>query len=243
MNLASDRRRFVACLAGLPLSSAMLAEALWAQTGAQASPRITRDMLASAVRVVGESFTDAELDAMLDRVNQNLRLYADLHTLRLDNSVAPPLYFNPVLPGMPIDRTSRPLRRSRQRRVNRPAAPEEIAYLPVTDLAELVRTRRVTSLELTKIYLDRLQRHGPRLQCVVSVTEDRALRQAAQADKEIAAGHYRGPLHGIPWGVKDLAATRGYATTWGAEPFKDRVIDADATVVARLDAAGAVLVA
>ena len=127
--------------------------------------------------------------------------------------------------------------------MRRPASCDEIAYLPVTDLAELIRTRRVTALELTRIYLDRLKRYGPLLQCVVTLTEDRAVRQAEQVDKEIASGRYRGPLHGIPWGVKDLFATKGYPTTWGAAPYKDRVIDLDATVVSRLDAAGAVLVA
>jgi Asp-tRNA(Asn)/Glu-tRNA(Gln) amidotransferase A subunit family amidase len=192
---------------------------------------------------VGNPLPDTALDAVLERVNQNLRIYSGLHALELDNSVAPPLYFNPVLPGMPIDRTSRPLQRSKPRGLRRPASDEEIAYLPVTDLSELVRTRRITSLELTKIYLDRLARHGPRLQCVVTLTGERALRQAKQADSEIAAGRYRGPVHGIPWGVKDLLATKDYPTTWGAAPFKDRIIDMDATVVARLDAAGAVLVA
>ena len=238
-----DRRRFMTYLAGLPLSSALFSDALWAQVAARDSPRITKEMLAHAAAVAGESLTDSEIDAMLERVNQILPIYADLHALTLDNSVAPPLYFNPVLPGMAIDRTSRPVRRSRRREVNRPRTAEELAYLPVTDLAELVRTRRITSIELTEIYLDRLKRHGPTLQCVVTVTEDRALRQARQADKEIATGRYRGPLHGIPWGVKDLFATKGYPTSWGAAPFKDRVIDLDATVVARLDAAGAVLVA
>ena len=242
MDPVAERRLFLASLVGLPLS-ALHADIPAAQPGAQGSGRITREMLVQAARVADVSFTDSELDAMVDRVNANLRVLADLHALQPDNSVAPPLYFNPVLPGMPIDRSSRPLRRSRDHGVRRPASSDEIAYLPVTDLAELIRTRRMTALELTRIYLDRLKRYGPRLQCVVTLTEDRAVRQAEQVDKEIASGRYRGPLHGIPWGVKDLFATRGYPTTWGAAPYKDRVIDLDATVVSRLDAAGAVLVA
>jgi Asp-tRNA(Asn)/Glu-tRNA(Gln) amidotransferase A subunit family amidase len=225
------------------MSSVLFRDAVWAQIAAQHSRRITREMLAHAAAVAGESLTDSELDPMLERVNQILPIYADLHALPLDNDVAPPLYFNPVLPGMAIDRTSRSLRRRRPRRMNRPGTAEEVAYSPVTDLAELIRTRRITSLELTEIYLDRLKRLGPTLQCVVTLTEDRALRQARQVDKEIASGRYRGPLHGIPWGVKDLFATKGYPTSWGAAPFRNRVIDLDATVVARLDAAGAVLVA
>jgi Asp-tRNA(Asn)/Glu-tRNA(Gln) amidotransferase A subunit family amidase len=243
MNLAADRRRFMAYLAGLQLSSVLCPDTLCAGIAEQDSPRITRDMLAHAVRVAGDPLPDDALDAMLERVNQNLRVYAALNTQRLDNSVAPPLYFNPVLPGMPIDRTPRPLQRSKPRRVSRPASAEGVAYLPVTDLSELIRTRRLSSLELTRIYLDRLTQYGPQLQCVVTLTEERALDRAKQADSEIRSGRYRGPLHGIPWGVKDLFATKGYPTTWGAAPFRDRTIDLDATVVSRLDAAGAVLVA
>jgi Asp-tRNA(Asn)/Glu-tRNA(Gln) amidotransferase A subunit family amidase len=124
-----------------------------------------------------------------------------------------------------------------------PSTSEQIAFLPVTHLAELIRTRQITSVELTQLYLERLKRYGPRLECVVTLTEDLAMVQAQRADNEIARGHYRGPLHGIPWGAKDLLATRGIATTWGAAPFKDQVFDTDATVVQRLEEAGAVLVA
>jgi Asp-tRNA(Asn)/Glu-tRNA(Gln) amidotransferase A subunit family amidase len=233
----------MAYLAGLHLSSALRAEMLTADVAAQDPPRITRQMIADAVRVAGDPLKDAELDAIVDRVNENLGLYADLHALHLDNSVAPPLYFNPVLPGMTIDRTLRPLRRSPPDGVKRPTSHEDVAFLPVTALSELIRTRRISSLELTQIYLDRLKRYNPRLNCIVTLTEERAFRQAKQADHEIAAGRYRGPLHGIPWGAKDLVAAKGYPTTWGAAPFRDRIIDQDATVVARLDAAGAVLVA
>ena len=120
---------------------------------------------------------------------------------------------------------------------------EEAAFWPVTKLAELIRTRQVTSLELTRMYLDRLKRYGPTLECTITLTEERALEQARRADEEIAAGRYRGPLHGIPWGVKDLLAVKGYPTTWGAEPYVDQVIDMDAAAVRRLDEAGAVLVA
>ena len=120
---------------------------------------------------------------------------------------------------------------------------EELAFLPVTELSELVRRSRVTSVQLTQMYLARLKKYDPVLKCVITLTEDRAFEQAHAADAEIRRGKYRGPLHGIPWGAKDLLAVRGYKTTWGAGPFKDQVIDADATVVQRLDAAGAVLVA
>jgi Asp-tRNA(Asn)/Glu-tRNA(Gln) amidotransferase A subunit family amidase len=133
--------------------------------------------------------------------------------------------------------------RSKVTQTTRPARVEDLAFLPVTELSELVRRQRVTSLELTQMYLERLKKYDPVLRCVISLTEDRALKQARAADDEIRRGRYRGPLHGIPWGAKDLLAVRGYKTTWGAAPYKDQVIDTDATVVQRLDAAGAVLVA
>ena len=127
--------------------------------------------------------------------------------------------------------------------MTRPGSDEDLAFLPVTHLARLVENRQVTSTELTQLYLTRLKKHDPQLHCVVTLTEDLALRQATQADQEIASGTYRGPLHGIPWGLKDLLAVRGIRTTWGMSPFRDRVIDTDATVYSRLTQAGAVLVA
>jgi Asp-tRNA(Asn)/Glu-tRNA(Gln) amidotransferase A subunit family amidase len=120
---------------------------------------------------------------------------------------------------------------------------EELAFLPVTELSELVRTRKVTSMQLTQLYLSRIRRYDPVLLAVVNLTEERALAQARAADAEIARGRYRGPLHGIPWGAKDLLAVKGTPTTWGTPPFRDQMIDVDATVVQRLDAAGAVLIA
>jgi Asp-tRNA(Asn)/Glu-tRNA(Gln) amidotransferase A subunit family amidase len=163
--------------------------------------------------------------------------------VRLENSGAPPLYFNPIVPGTKIDRTKRTFRTSTPPIVKRPANLEEGAFWPATQLAELIRTKQVSSVELTEMYLSRLKRYNSKLFCAVTITEELAMRQAREADREIAAGRYRGPLHGIPYGVKDLAAAKGYPVTWGAAPFKSRVIDEDATVVSRLNDAGAVLVA
>jgi Asp-tRNA(Asn)/Glu-tRNA(Gln) amidotransferase A subunit family amidase len=120
---------------------------------------------------------------------------------------------------------------------------DELAFYPVTSLAQLIRSQKITSVELTKMYLARLKKYGPRLECIITLTEKLAMKQAKMADEEIATGHYRGPLHGIPWGAKDLLATKGIRTTWGAMPYKDQIIDEDATVVERLKEAGAVLVA
>ena len=250
---APDRRSFLAYFSGLGLSSTLFPGVLWAKLATQTSssqipkPKppaaITKSILREAAAVSGISFTDSQLDRMLDGVNKLLPVYDDLRKVQLDNSVAPALHFNPLLPGIKIDRSKRPMRTSAPESINRPKNLEDAAYWPVTQLAELIRTKQVTSVELTEMYLARLKRLNAKLLCAVTITEDLAMRQARQADQDIAAGHYRGPLHGIPWGVKDLYAAKGYPTTWGAAPFKNRVIDLDATVVSRLAGAGAVLIA
>jgi len=249
---ARKRRAFLGYFSGIGLGSTLFPGILWGKVHEEKSGTIikdavtkdiTKEMLRDAAAVAGLTFTDAQLTAMLAGINENLSHYAQLHKVPLDNSVAPPLYFNPILPGMKIDRTRREFRMSARPSVTRPKNLEDAAFWQVTQLAELVRTKQVTSLELTQMYLARIKRYNPKLLCVVTITEDLALRQAREADSEIAAGRYRGPLHGIPWGIKDLAAVKGYPTTWGAAPFKDRIIDHDATVVSRLNAAGAVLVA
>jgi Asp-tRNA(Asn)/Glu-tRNA(Gln) amidotransferase A subunit family amidase len=243
MNITEDRRRFLSYFAGLGLSSTLLPGVLWAQVQASKPREVTSDMLRHAASVAGLTFKDNELDDMLDAVNETLSHCEDMHKISLDNSVAPPLYFNPVLPGMKIDRTRQPVHASAPPPVTRPQNLEDAAFWPVTQLAELIRTKQVKSAELTEMYLARLKRYNPKLLCAVTVTESLALEQAREADREIGAGRYRGFLHGIPWGVKDLCAAKGYPTTWGAAPFKNRVIDQDATVVSRLHAAGAVLIA
>jgi len=239
-----DRRSFLSYFSSLGLSSTLLPGVLWAKLEAE-SPEatVTKEMLREACAVAGVTFTDQQLDAMLRGVNANLSKYAEIRKTQLDNAVAPPIYFNPIVPGTKIDRVKKPFRPSAAPRVTRPQNLETVAFWPVTQLAELIRTKQATSRDLTGMYLARLKRHNPKLLCAVTITEEVALRQASEADHEIAAGHYRGPLHGIPYGIKDLAATKGIPTTWGAAPFKSRVIEEDATVVSRLRDAGAVLVA
>ncbi len=237
------RRSFLAYFSGVGLGSTLFPGVLWGRLQDQKSSKVTKEMLREAAAVAGLTFTDQQLDGMLAGVNKNLSRGEDLRKVQLDNSIAPPLYFNPIIPGMKIDRTKRVFRMSAPPRVTRPQNLEDAAFWPVTQLAELLRTKQASSAELTGMYLGRLKKYNPKLLCAVTITEDLAMRQARDADREIAAGRYRGPLHGIPWGVKDLAAAKGYPTTWGAAPFKNRIIDTDATVVSRLSAAGAVLVA
>jgi Asp-tRNA(Asn)/Glu-tRNA(Gln) amidotransferase A subunit family amidase len=200
-------------------------------------------MLADAARVAGVDFTEEERREMVATVNKNLKNYERTRAVALPFTVAPPLYFNPVVPGTSPVSARRPHRPRAAPRVLRPGELEEIAFWPVTRLAALVESRQVSSRELTGLYLERLKRYDSRLQCVITLTEDLALDQARQADEEIAAGRYRGALHGIPWGAKDLIAKRGYKTTWGSEAFRDQAIDMDATVMTRLEEAGSVLVA
>jgi Asp-tRNA(Asn)/Glu-tRNA(Gln) amidotransferase A subunit family amidase len=239
-----NRRSFLAYFSGLGLAPTLLPGVLWAKLEAQGpAAQVSKEMLREACAVAGVTFSDKQLDAMLDDVNGNLGKYGELRKTRLDNSVAPPIYFSPLVRGSKVDRANRPFRPSEARPLARPKNLEAVAFWPVTQLAGLVRTGQVSSRELTEMYLARLHRHNTKLLCAVTITDEIALRQAGEADREIASGRYRGPLHGIPYGIKDLAATKGVPTTWGARPFKSRVIDEDATVVTRLREAGAVLVA
>ncbi|MBI2822691.1 MAG: amidase [Acidobacteria bacterium] len=242
-NAAPERRRFLACFSSLGLASTLLPDLLWAALQQQPRWKISADMLADAERVAGLEFTPRERESVLNTVNENLARYEAMRAAALANSEWPALQFTPLLPGIKID-VRRPSARPKRRPA--PALPsdlEEIAFWPVADLAALIRTRKISSQELTKMYLARLRRIDAKLKCVVTLTEDLALRQARRADEEISRGRTRGPLHGIPWGAKDLIAVREYRTTWGAAPFKDQILDLDATVAERLEAAGAVLIA
>ncbi|HTD84551.1 MAG TPA: amidase [Gemmatimonadaceae bacterium] len=237
-----DRRSFMGYFAGAGLSSTLFPGVLWAKLAAGAE--ITVETIASAEEVAGLHFDQAERELMLDGLKQQEQRIEALHKVPLANSVSPAIIFDPLPPGKKIpSEPRRPMVRSKVAPRTVPSDIDDLAFLPVTELSELVRRRRVTSLELTQMYLARLKKYDPVLRCVISLTEDRAFRQARAADEEIRRGRYRGPLHGIPWGAKDLLAVRGYKTTWGAGPYKDQVIDTDATVVQRLDEAGAVLVA
>ncbi len=241
--LALNRRRFIAGLSAAGVGSALMPGALAAV--AQDADEVTIEMLDAAQRIAGLEFSQDELERIAARINRPGGSGPDLDTLRaagLGNGTQPALVFNPVPAGMPLPTERRPMRRE-EVTVSMPASDDALAFLPVTHLAKLVETRQVKPSELTELYLARLKRHDPTLHCVVSYTEDLARAQARRADEEIAAGVYRGPLHGIPWGAKDLLAVRGTRTTWGASPFQNQTIETDATVYSRLTDAGAVLVA
>lgn len=250
----TDRRTFLRFCASSGFS-ATVAEALWNQLEAgpppppagagagQAAPRVTREMVRAAEALAGVSFTNAQRDLMLQTLDNYLGVYQTLGMVTIPNQVPPAVQFSPALPGRTYPASTRRGGSVPRPTLRRPQSDADIAFLQVAEQAELIRRRELTSTELTRIYLDRLRRHDPVLHCVVNYTEERAFRQAAQADREIAAGRIRGPLHGIPYGVKDMLAVEGYPTTWGAAIYRDRVIDQTATVVQRLDEAGAVLIA
>jgi Asp-tRNA(Asn)/Glu-tRNA(Gln) amidotransferase A subunit family amidase len=241
--LAVNRRVFVEQLSALGLGATLLPEAL--VLAAQDAETVTLDMLEAAQRIAGVSFTPEEQQSILARLNAPrgyLAGFAALRRANLGNSAQPAIVFNPLPPGKKLPTGPR-LLKLREPDVSRPSSDEALAFLPVTHLARLVKTRQVKPSELTELYLARLARYDPALHCVVSLTSELARAQAKQADAEIAAGRYRGPLHGIPYGLKDLFAVRGTKTTWGASPYKDQVIDLDSTVYVRLRDAGAILVA
>jgi len=239
--LSINRRRFIACCQMLGIGSALLPGALAAV--AQDAQTITIDMIESAERIAGVSFTPDERRRLLEKLNAPQGYaagFARLRAANLGHATQPAIVFNPVLPGRKPPSERKPFRRQAVD-VSHPRSDEELAFLPLTHLARLLETRQVTSTDLTRLYLARLKKYDPQLHCVVTLTEQLGLRQARQADQEIAAGRYKGPLHGVPFGLKDLLAVRGVKTTWGMSPFKDRVIDTDASVYSRLTAAGAVL--
>ena len=203
---------------------------------------ITPERIAAAETLTGLSFDPDQRELMRAALSERIARYQSIRAADLDNSLPPALNFN-VSPSAPPATVPRTFAMSPQSPAVRPDNLDDIAFWPVTQLAELIRTRQATSLELTQLYLNRLKRYNPALNCVACLTEDLAHEQAKRADDEIARGLYRGPLHGLPWGAKDLLATKNYPTQWGAAPYKDQIIDLDATVVQRLEEAGAVLIA
>jgi Asp-tRNA(Asn)/Glu-tRNA(Gln) amidotransferase A subunit family amidase len=241
--LALNRRKFLAYFSSIGLGASLLPGTLLAV--AQDAPQITLGMVDEAARIAGLNLPPDAEKRIADQLNRKGGLLDNFKALRdmsLGNATPPAFVFNPVLPGMKLPLDRRTFRWSKPNAV-KPKTDEDLAFLPVTHLARLLEKREIKSLDLTKLYLERLKKYDPILHCVVTLTEELALKQAAQADREIAAGRYRGPLHGIPWGAKDLLAVKGYKTTFGASPYKDQVIDMDSSVYTKLTEAGAVLLA
>jgi Asp-tRNA(Asn)/Glu-tRNA(Gln) amidotransferase A subunit family amidase len=204
---------------------------------------ISRQTVSDAERLIGLDFSDAKIDMMLPGLRNQLNDFEAMRKFPLSNSVPPAMQFNPIPVGMKFDAKHKKFRLIPAGKVKLPQNMDELAFYSVRQLGELVKSRQITSEKLTRFYLERLKKYGPKLECVVTLTEELALAQAKRADAEIAAGHYRGPLHGIPYGAKDLLATKDIPTTWGAAPYTNQIFSNNATVIKRLEQAGAVLIA
>jgi Asp-tRNA(Asn)/Glu-tRNA(Gln) amidotransferase A subunit family amidase len=233
-----NRRNFLKIMAALGMTSAVASGGILSQD----EEPISKDAIKAAEKIAGLELSDKEREEILEGLQYNRAIYDQFRKQRMDYFQFPSLSFNPVPPGIRFDTNKKePVFSGVRLKTFRSI--EDLAFCSVLQLAALLRERKVTSLELTKMYLNRLNRYNGLLKFVVTFTEDLALRQAERADREIKSGNYKGLLHGIPYGIKDLFAVKDYPTAWGTAVFKDRIIDLDATVVKKLEAAGAVLVA
>ena len=239
-----DRRRFLAAFSGMGFGSTLLPGVLWAL--ADGKTEITEAMIERAAAIADVPVAAEQREALLSTLNERIKSYEEIYKLQIPNGVAPALIFDPVLPSTAFETEKRPMKMSPAPALASRGVPknlEDLCFASARELSELVRSRKVSSLALTEMYLERLKRYDRQLYFVITLTEERALAKAKEADRDLAAGKHRGPLHGLPWGAKDLLAVSGYRTTWGAGGFEEQKFEEDATVVRRLDKAGAVLVA
>lgn len=209
----------------------------------QSADEISTKTIASAEQMMDLDFTDAERDSMLSGLQDLVRDYQEIHNYPLPNSILPTLLFNPLPYGFSPDIRQKPIQWDLPEQLVLPDNFNDLAFYTVAELSVLIKQRKISSVELTQFFIDRLKKYGDTLQCVITLTEDLALRQAREADDQIKKGIYRSPLHGIPYGVKDLLSLSGYPTTWGAEPYQHQVLDETATVINKLEEAGAVIIA
>ncbi|MFB6278701.1 MAG: amidase [Salinibacter sp.] len=242
--MSVDRRQFLEACSAAGLSG-LFPGVLYAQVAEEDESPITPEHVAAAETIAGVSFTEDERKLLVENLNENLDQYQAMREQKIPNARAPASTFDPrrggaEIPDVPPSDDGATVSLPS---VDRPSTDEDLAYASIPELAHLLRTRQVTSVELTELFLARLRRHDEALNAVITYTEERALETARRADEQLAAGEWRGPLHGIPYGAKDLLAVKGYKTTWGATPYKDQQIDETATTIRALDEAGAVLVA
>jgi len=207
------------------------------------SQSIEKENIRSAEKIIGLEFTEAERDSMIGDLDGQLTNYKNIREVEVNNKVPPSILFNPIPVGFKFSEERKLPNFSDYSYAKMPKDRNDLAYYSIGELAELIHTREITSTELMEFFINRLEKYDPVLHCVITLTKERALKQAKLMDEELAAGKYRGLLHGIPFGVKDLLATKDYKTTWGSVPFKDQMINEDATVIKKLEEAGGVLVA
>jgi len=212
-------------------------------TGGLFAQNVTKASIQSAEKMDDLSFNDAKRDSMLNILSNNIKFYTYLHSQNFKNDVPLPMAFNVDLPGLVVPKKQMPVHFNIPANVNLPKNINDLAFYSIPQLASLIKNKKITSEKLTRFYLDRLRKYGPVLHCVIELTDTIAIKQAKKADADLAKGIYRGPLQGIPYGIKDLFAVKGTHTTWGTPPYKDQIIDETCFVAKKLEAAGAVLVA
>jgi Asp-tRNA(Asn)/Glu-tRNA(Gln) amidotransferase A subunit family amidase len=205
--------------------------------------KISIALVKAAQKIIGINFTDVEIDSMLTDLDGQRANFAALRKLNIPNSVSPALNFNPLPVGYEFPDKSNYFKVNSTNTTKLPAVKDDLAFYTVVQLADLIRTKQISSVELTKFFIERIKKYDSKLMFAVTITEERAMAHAKKADAEIAAGKYKGLLHGIPFGAKDLLAAKGYKTTWGSVPYKDQVLDVDATAITNLEEAGAILIA
>jgi Asp-tRNA(Asn)/Glu-tRNA(Gln) amidotransferase A subunit family amidase len=208
-----------------------------------AQDTLTKQDLKNAAKIIDINFSQKEIDTLYEGVKENLDNFKLQHKLSLNNNVPMSLWQSPILPGMRFASKQEPINWNIPTNVQMPTNKNDLAFYNILQLASLIKSKKISSVELTRFFIERLKKFGDSLQCVITITEDTALLQAKQADMALAKGIYKSPLQGIPYGLKDLFAVKGYKTTWGAAPYKNQVIDEDAFVYTQLKNAGAVLVA
>jgi Asp-tRNA(Asn)/Glu-tRNA(Gln) amidotransferase A subunit family amidase len=248
---SKSRREFLAICSIAGFGSTFLADNLYGLAAAKPEEKLTIEMIEQAAVLAGINLSDERAQLLLSKLNDQRRAYDAIRELHLPNDVPPAFRFDPVIPGQPAPASELASVRLPAALSNSPAIAdhelpgdlEKLAFATVRELGALIQSKKISVVGLTEMYLARLKRFNPQLNFAVTLTEERARAQAAELDAELANGRYRGPLHGIPWGAKDLLAVRDYPTTWGAGGFQQQVFGDDATVVKRLDEAGAVLVA
>ena len=243
IDTVETRRRFMAHFAGIGLGTTLVPGVLWARMQDAGATQLTLEMVTDALKLSGIDLSEEDRKQLVESANRNLTTLEEMRKIQIPLDISPPYHFSAIVPGITVNKTRMPFRMSAAPAVKRPANLEDAAFWPVRHLAELIRTRQVTSLELTEMYLARLDRYNAKLNNVVTFLDDYGREEARRADAEIASGKYKGPLHGIPWGAKDIISVKGFKTTWGAAPFKEQMFDYDASVVEMLRDAGAVLIA
>lgn len=225
------------------MKTSLLWLALLLNMHTNAQDTIAKQDIVSAAKLFHLQFTPKEIDTMYAGVKENLGVYASMHRNSINNQTPMSLWQNPQVPGLVVQQQQKPIKWAFNKSVALPQNQADLAFYSIADLSVLIKQKKISSVALTQLFINRIKFYADSLQCVISITDSMALVQAAAADAELANGIYRGPLHGIPYGLKDLFAVKGTKTTWGAEPYKNQVIEEDAYVYQRLKEAGAVLVA